>query len=74
MSHFYGKMQGGRGEATRTGTKGSGMATYAAGWGGAIRTVLFYDEATKTDRYRVEQVSWKGVGVYRLLAEGEVGK
>ena len=74
MSHFYGKMKGGRGESTRTGTKTSGMETYAAGWGGAVRVVVFYDEATTTDRYRVEQVSWRGVGVYRLLAEGEVGK
>ncbi len=25
MSHYYGSLQGGRGEVTRTGTKGSGI-------------------------------------------------
>ena len=29
MSHFYGSMQGGRGETTRTGTKNSGITAHA---------------------------------------------
>jgi len=37
MSHFYGTLQGNRGEATRCGTKKSGIETYAASWKGAIR-------------------------------------
>ena len=58
MSQYYGTLQGNRGEATRCGTKGSGMETYTAGWGGAIRVVLWYDEKNKCDRYRITRTSW----------------
>lgn len=71
MAHFYGTLKGSRGEATRTGTKQSGIATYAAGWGGAIRTVLYHVDGK--DMFRVEMVEWKGAGKYRVLAVGEVG-
>lgn len=72
MSHFYGTLQGARGEATRCGHKNSGMETYAASWNGAIRTVLFHEDGK--DKFRVEMVEWRGSGKYRLLAIGEVGK
>lgn len=62
MAHFYGKLQGSRGEATRCGSKSSNLTTYAAGWGGAIRTVVYYDDTTGFDMYRVELVPWKGSG------------
>ena len=42
MSHFYSKIQGNRGEATRCGTKDSGVTATAASWTGAIRTELLY--------------------------------
>jgi len=32
MAHFYGSMQGGRGETTRTGTKNSGLSAHIRGW------------------------------------------
>jgi len=32
MSHFYGNMQGARGETTRCGTKTSGMWAHIRGW------------------------------------------
>ena len=32
MSHFYGSMEGSRGEATRCGTKSSGLSIHARGW------------------------------------------
>lgn len=32
MSHFYGRLQGARGLATRCGTKDSGMRAEATGW------------------------------------------
>ena len=73
MSHFYGTMQGSRGQATRCGTKNSGMEVVAAAWGGAIRTMLYVDEQGR-DCYRVEQVQWQGAGEYRLIAEGVVGQ
>lgn len=73
MSHFYGTMLGSRGEATRCGTKASGMEVIAAGWGGAIRTSLFVDDQGR-DCYRVEQIPWQGEGAYRLIEEGIVGE
>lgn len=32
MAHFYGSVQGSRGEATRCGTKRSGMSSHVRGW------------------------------------------
>lgn len=69
MSHFYGTLQGGRGESTRCGTRSSGMTTHAAGWGGAIRVDLF--ERDGKDFYRVSIQPWKGSGGTNLtLVEG----
>ena len=73
MSHFYGTMQGSRGEATRCGTKNSGMSVCAASWKGAIRTDLFVD-GDGDDAYRVVQTAWRGEGVHRVLAEGKIGQ
>lgn len=73
MSHFYGIVQGGRGEATRTGHKTTGLVATAASWKGAIKTTLFVDDSGR-DCYRVEQMPWNGAGEYRLLAEGILGE
>lgn len=74
MSHFYGTLQGSRGEATRCGTKRSGVTTYAAGWGGAIRVYVYHDEDTGEDRFTVHQVSWRGNGYEEEIASGVIGK
>lgn len=60
MSHFYGKLQGGRGEATRTGTKSSGVTTHAAGWGGAIRVDV--SERDGVDYFEVWLQPWQNSG------------
>jgi hypothetical protein len=73
MSHFYGIVKGGRGEATRTGHKTTGLETTAATWSGAIHTTLYVDDSGR-DRYRVEQIPWDSKGAYRLIAEGFVGE
>jgi len=72
MSHYYGRMLGSRGEATRCGTKDSGMITVAAGWGGAIRVQLFQDEGV--DMFAIEQIPWEGTGVSQTIACGEIGQ
>jgi hypothetical protein len=72
MSHFYGTVQGGRGEATRTGHKTTGLTTTAASWSGAIRVRLYHDNGV--DCYIVEQESWRGRGVYEPIAEGVLGE
>lgn len=71
MSHFYGTMQGSRGEATRAATKTSGLTTKAAGWQGCIRTEIYFDEATGKDHYRVLLTPWQNSGgTSRVIAEG----
>jgi hypothetical protein len=72
MSHFYGTMEGSRGKATRCGTKNSGMTVTAASWRGAVRTTLFVDSKGR-DCFRVEEITWKGAGRYRILTEGFIG-
>ena len=72
MSHFYGTIQGARGEATRTGTKNSGMVTHAAGWGGAIRVDVYQDE-NGNDMFRVSLGPWQNSGGRsRTLAIGRL--
>lgn len=73
MAHFYGTLQGQRGGATRLGGRKSGIETYAAGWGGAIRVTVFEDEDSKTDCFEVSLVPWQSSGGSgQVLAKGEL--
>jgi hypothetical protein len=74
MSHFYGTLQGSRGEATRGGSKDSGMTTYCASWEGAIRCQAVHDKISGKDMVRVEKVTWQGAGENKLLYQGLIGK
>ena len=40
MAHFRGYVEGGRGEASRLGTKSSGITVVAQSWEGQIRVTL----------------------------------
>lgn len=73
MSHFYGVLNGSRGETTRAGTKRSGLSVTAASWRGAIRVELFLDQ-NGDDCFRVLQTPWHGEGISELLAEGVIGQ
>lgn len=70
MSHFYGVLNGSRGEATRCGTKSSGMTATAASWQGAVRVTL--REVNGADHAYVELIPWQGAGGNRLLYSGPV--
>jgi hypothetical protein len=75
MSHFYGTVGGqSSGEATRRGSKNSGLRVAAASWQGAVYVYLFHDEGTGKDCYRVELGPWKGNGrsSTQILASGEI--
>ena len=76
MSHFYGILQGGRGEATRCGTKKSGLAVKAMSWAGCVRVELEHDEKTGKDTFRVEQNPHQsnGAGVWEVIATGAIGQ
>ena len=73
MSHFYGRVAGNSGSATRYGSKRSGYHTVAASWDGAIEVRLSYDPKTDTNYYAVYQSMWHGKGVEMLIARGIIG-
>lgn len=62
MSHFYGTVRGGRGEATRCGHKTSGLTTNAAGHYGSVRVHVWYDDDHDCDRFSVDLTPWCGSG------------
>lgn len=72
MSHFYGTVQGNRGEATRCGSKNSGMDVCCASWDGAIRCRTYIQDGE--DFVRVEKIPWRGRGERKLLYDGPIGK
>lgn len=74
MAHFIGIIQGQRGEASRLGTKSSGMDTTAASWQGSVRVYLYHDDQSSRDMVRVSLQPWHGSGVVQMLYEGPVGE
>lgn len=72
MAHFYGTLTGNRGEATRCGTRESGMATSTASWSGAIRVCAWSDPTG--DMVIVEMVPWRGHGESKILYRGPIGE
>ena len=72
MSHFYGTLQGTRGEATRQGDKRNGLAVHAASWQGAVYVYLNHNERTGKDEFRVSLTPWHGSGVSKPIATGNI--
>lgn len=72
MAHFYGKLQGQRGLATRLGGKLSGLETIAASWQGAIKVSLWYDDKKQVDMATVSMIPWNGQGTSKIIYQGPV--
>jgi hypothetical protein len=72
VAHFYGILQGNRGEASRLGTTSSGMDATVASWQGAVSVRLWYDSATDTDMADVSLIPWHGAGDNVRLYAGPV--
>lgn len=53
MAHFIGYLQGSRGEASRLGTKKSGITASVNGWDFGIKVCLYHDETTGKDKATV---------------------
>ena len=51
MSHFYGGVRGGRGEATRCGSKRAGLQAYAKSWLTCVE--VHYEHVDGEDQIRV---------------------
>jgi hypothetical protein len=71
MAHFYGTLQGHRGQASRLGTAKSGIGTTTASWQGAVKVELYQNG--DVDIARVVLIPWNGAGITRVLYEGPVG-
>jgi hypothetical protein len=73
MSHFYGTIKGqAKSEATRRGSRTSGMETHCASWAGAIRCTAYVINGV--DCVRVAKVPWHGRGVKQVLYSGPIGE
>lgn len=57
MAQFYASIQGNRGQATRMGTKKSGMSGHIRGWNIGCRVYMHYNEETKQDECTVSITS-----------------
>lgn len=74
MAQFLGTVQGQRGEASRLGSKATGLTTCAASWQGAIKVDLYHNAETGKDEFTVRMVPWHGAGASKVLAQGVVGE
>lgn len=75
MAHFYGTLQGrARTEATRCGTKDSGVQVQAASWQGSIRVEVYHREELEEDWASVVMTPWQGRGEHRLIYDGPVDR
>lgn len=71
MAHFYGAVTGkARTEATRLGSKASGLRAVAASWEGSVVTRLY--ERDGIDWAEVYLSPWHGSGTSKLLYDGPV--
>ena len=73
MAHFWGSIKGNRGEASRLGTKNSGLHSVTASWQGAVETYISYDTETGKDIASVFLIPWYGKGTRQTLYVGPVG-
>lgn len=71
MAHFYGIVHNQKGQATRCGSKQSGLSTTAASYQGAVHVLL--REVDGVDFALVRLIPWEGSGVDQVLYEGPVG-
>lgn len=70
MAHFYGTIKGSRGEASRLGTKASGLRTTTASWQGAVTVNMV--ERNGVDYVEVWLTKWHGAGTDKRLYFGPV--
>ena len=74
MAQFRGTIQGQRGEASRLGTKSSGLRVEAASWSGKIVVELRHDAKSGKDYFEVRQEKHHGQGFSAPIAKGYFGE
>jgi hypothetical protein len=70
MAHFYGTIKGQRGEASRLGSKSSGLEVSACSWQGAVAVRLYAEDGV--DMAEVSLAKHQGAGIDRVLYRGPV--
>lgn len=68
MSHFYANIHGNKGEATRCGTKGSGMVSHTRGWTIGAKVVCDHSHSTGLDTIYISVTNGSNGYQSRLLA------
>ena len=72
MAHFYGSVQGAKGEAGhRLGTANSGLTTICASWDGAVYCRAYVDD-NGTDCVRITFERWHGRGSTGVIYDGPI--
>lgn len=72
MSHFYGVVQGNRGDAHRGGSKSSGMNTTCASWDGCVVAFASHDEKKGYDEISFGFNQWRGRGFSYTVYDGAI--
>lgn len=67
MAQYYADIQGNRGQATRMGTKNSGLGGHIRGWNIGARVWMGYNEETEQDECTVSITSGSNGGRFRDL-------
>ena len=75
MAHFRGVVQGNRGDASRLGSKDSGISVEAQGWEGKVIVGLYHDERAGHDMARICLAPHvNGAGTDKPIYDGPVGR
>ena len=78
MAQFYASIQGNRGEATRMGSKSSGLRGHIRGWRVGARVVMRYNEETKQDECLIYLTSgsngFEGEAFLGKFTAGDIGE
>lgn len=72
MSHFYGTLQGNRGEVTCGGSSDSGVSARAASWQGCGCADVYFNEDKQEDWVRLSVKPWHGRGRSKVFYDGPV--
>lgn len=69
MAQFYASIKGSRGEATRMGSKASGITAHVRGWDVGVKVRVFVDERTGLDCVLVTRTSGSNGSDREVIAE-----
>lgn len=68
MAHFYGTLQGARGQASRLGSKRSGLTVTAQTWHGSLTLTLWHDDETGQDMFTLQACEGSGRGGREVMS------